>query len=361
MPTIANLPAAIAISPTDTLAIDQGSGTNSVTVATLLEGLQPAIISATGTLLGRISTGAGSPETVSLGSGLVMSSGTLTVGGSITGLLDGETVDQLQAASLANDTDSFAVDQGGAALVRQTFAALWSYVATKLPIALHRVAELTSDTVLDATSHNNAILVCSSSLTLSANFLNMGSGFSCQVINLSSGPVTMGQGITVGSGNPKLPPQTSARLVAISYSAGNIVFWDGLTSAATSASASGAGSTTSSSTGTTSGSTTSTTSTTSLAFVAAPSGSYSTSQASVGVNATLTPGTAASGVQFGISTSTAIAPSNWVSGSLVNTQSNGSTFWGAFLTMPATAGTYYCWVETIGGATTAVSAAFTVA
>lgn len=356
MPTIANLPAAVAVSPTDALAIDQGSGTNSVTVATLLEGLQPAIISATGTLLGRVSMGAGSPETVSLGSGLVMSSGTLTVGGSITGLLDGETVDQLQAASPANDTDSFAVDQGGAALVRQTFAALWSYVTAKLPMAPHRVAELTSDTVLDATSHNNTILVCSDSLTLSANFVNMGSGFSCQVINLSSGPVTMGQGITVGSGNTTLPPQASARLVAVSYSSGNVVFWDGLAGAGTSTSTSGTGT----STGTTSGSTTSA-STASLAFVAAPSGSYSTSQASVGVNATLTPGTAASGVQFGISASTATAPSSWVAGSLVNTQSNGATFWGAYLTMPATTGSYYCWVETIDGATTSVSAAFTVA
>ncbi len=45
---------------------------------------------------------------------------------------------------------------------------------------------------------------------------------------------------------------------------------------------------------------------------------------------------------------------------LVNTQSSGATFWGAYLTMPTIAGTYYCWVETGDGLTSAVSTGFTV-
>jgi hypothetical protein len=36
MPTIAKLPTAEALSPTDVVAIDQGNGTNGVTLATLL-------------------------------------------------------------------------------------------------------------------------------------------------------------------------------------------------------------------------------------------------------------------------------------------------------------------------------------
>jgi hypothetical protein len=46
---------------TDTLPIDQGNGTNAVTLATLLAGQQPAIVTPTGSLLGRVSTGAGGP------------------------------------------------------------------------------------------------------------------------------------------------------------------------------------------------------------------------------------------------------------------------------------------------------------
>ncbi len=234
MPTIANLPVAAALSSTDVMPIDQGNGTNGVTLATLFAGQQTAIMTPTGTLLGRVSLGSGGPETVSLGTGLVISGGTIAVGGSLSGLLDGETVDQLQAAAIPQDTDSFPVDQGGAALMRQTMAAVWSYIENKLPIAVQRVVELTTNTVLDATAHNDAVLVCSQPLTLSANFANMGSGFTCTVLNLSTGTVTMGTGITVGSGNTSLGPGLCAHLLAVTYSGGNVVFWPGTSSSSTS-------------------------------------------------------------------------------------------------------------------------------
>jgi hypothetical protein len=351
MPTIAKLPAAETLSPTDVVAIDQGNGTNGVTLATLLAGQQSAILTPTGTLLGRNSLGNGGPETVTLGSGLVLTSGTLSIGGSLDGLLDGETVNQLQAAAGAADTDSFAVDQGGSALVRQTLAALWTYLATKLPQAKRRVVELTTATVLDATAHNDAILVCSQPLTLTANFANMGSGFACDVVNLSTGDVTMGTGITVGSGDTALPTQGRAQILAFTYSGGNLVFWEG-PATATASSGSGSGG---------SGSVGSSGSSATLTFQSAPAGSYAAGQASVGVNATLDPGNAASGVQFGLSASATTGPTSWTAAALVNTQSNGDTFWGAYLTMPGTAGTYYCWGATVDGATTVVSAAFAVA
>jgi hypothetical protein len=190
--------------------------------------------------------------------------------------------------------------------------------------------------------------------------------------------VTMGTGITVGSGNTGLPTQMAARLVAVAYSGGNLVFWAGSQSSASPTSGgstvSSGGSTVSSggSTISSGGSTvssggssvtsggSSTAGGVTLAFVTAPSGSYTPGQASVGVNATLDPGTAASGVQFGFSTSASVAPTSWTAGTLVNTESNGATFWGAYLTMPATAGTYYCWAQAIGGAASVVSAAFVV-
>ena len=247
MPTIANLPVAGPLSVTDTIPIDQGDGTNAVTLGALFVGQQPAIVTPTGSLLGRVSPGAGGPETVNVGSGLVISSGTLSVG-SVNALLAGETVDQLQPAGVSADTDQVAVDQGGASLVRQTMAAIWSYIERKLPLATPRVVELTTNTVLDATAHNDAILVCSQPLTLSANFANMGSGFTCTVLNLSSGIVTMGTGITVGSGVTGLPAQMTALLVAVTYSAGNLVYWAGpqTTDSTTSGSTSSGGSSVSS-------------------------------------------------------------------------------------------------------------------
>jgi hypothetical protein len=373
MPTIAKLPAAQTLAPTDVMPIDQGNGTNGVTLAALFAGQQSAITAPTGTLLGRVSVGSGGPETVALGSGLIMTSGTIAVGGSLTGLLDGQTVDELQAAAVIHDTDSFPLDQGGTTLLRQTMAAVWTYIAAKLPIATRRVVELTTNTVLDATAHNGAILVCSQPITLSANFVNMGSGFACDVLNLSSGTVTMGTGITVGTGNTGLPVQMAAHLSAITYSGGNLVFWEGVstsgssttTSSGTTTVSSGGSTTSSGGSTVTSGGSTVTSggsaTTASFSFVSAPSGSYTAGQAGVGVNATLAPGSAASAVQFGISSSASTAPLSWTAGALVNTQSNGDTFWGAYVTMPSTAGSYYCWVESVDGTIFGVSAAFTVA
>jgi hypothetical protein len=335
-----------------------------------------------------------------------MSGGTISIGGSINALLSGETVDQLQAATVAADTDQLAVDQGGATLVRQTMAAIWSYIEAKLPIATQRVVELTTNTVLDATAHNDAILVCSQPLTLSANFANMGSGFACDVLNLSTGLVTMGTGITVGSGQPTLAARLAARLVAVTYSGGNLVFWAGSPAAASTTSGgstvssggstvssggstvssggstvSSGGSTVSSggSTVSSGGSTVSSGGSTvssggsgvtsggsstsggvTVAFVTAPSGSYARAQTGVAVNATLYPGTAATGLQFGFSTSVTAAPTTWTAAVLVNTQSSGATFWGTYLTMPSAAGTYYCWAQAVGGAASAVSAAVVV-
>jgi hypothetical protein len=383
MPTIANLPVAGPLSVTDTLPIDQGNGTNAVTRASLLAGQQPAIVTPTGSLIGRISTGAGGPETVTVGSGLVLTSGTISVG-SIGALLVGETVDQLQPAIIAADSDSFAVDQGGFSLVRQTMAAIWSYIENKLPIVTQRVVELTTNTVLDATAHNDAILVCSLPLTLSANFENMGSGFACEVLNLSGGAVTMGTGITVGSGVTSLPTQMAARLVAVTYSGGDLVFWAGTQTLASTTSGttssggssvssggssvssggssvtSGGSSVSSSGSSVTSGGSSTPSGSVTVTFVTAPSSSYTVSQANVAVNATLDPGTASTGLQFGFSISTTATPTIWTAGGLVNTESNGDTFWGAYVTMPSTAGTYYCWAQAIGTTTSAVSAAITV-
>ena len=110
----------------------------------------------------------------------------------------------------------------------QSFGAIWTYVQNKLPSVQQGVVELTANTVLDATEHNNRILVASAAITLTANFANMGAGFSCTLINLAPGVVTMGTGISSGSGSTTLPPGAATTLVGISYSGGSLVWWSGV-------------------------------------------------------------------------------------------------------------------------------------
>jgi hypothetical protein len=88
--------------------------------------------------------------------------------------------------------------------------------------------ELTSNTVLDSTEHNGRILIASAAITLSANFSNMGPGFACTLINLAPGSVTMGTGITSGSGGTTLPPGAATTLWGLSYSGGSLIWWTGV-------------------------------------------------------------------------------------------------------------------------------------
>jgi hypothetical protein len=143
-------------------------------------------------------------------------------------LIGGQTIDQLPAAGPVSDSDQLLVAQGGNALASQSFAAIWTYVGQKIPTMRAGVVELTTNTVLDATNHNQRVLVVSQPMVLSANFTNMGSGFSCRVINLSAGVVTMGAGIVSGTGSSVLPPGASAEIVGLTYSGGSIVWWNGI-------------------------------------------------------------------------------------------------------------------------------------
>ena len=81
MPTIPQLPAAGPITAADELPLSQDGVTRGATVGELLAGTQPAIITATGTLLGRTSVGSGGPEQVAVGTGLAVAGGTLAATG----------------------------------------------------------------------------------------------------------------------------------------------------------------------------------------------------------------------------------------------------------------------------------------
>ena len=317
MPTISQLPVATSLTPADELPISQEGVTHSVSIGTLLAGTQPAIIAETGSLLGRISLGAGSPEAVTIGAGLSLKSGTLmassfdvtslpqqstlsiddnavvdsggamtlmplsalrglfsagsnisidasgTISAVVTGsgssgsygigqlapvgtiassdlvaisqngtdhtisyanLLDGLTIDNAQPASPATDTDTLWVAQTSSTMLRQTFAAIWTWLVTKLPSYKRPVIEITSSTTLDGTIHNGRLLICSQQVTLTPVPLNMGSGFSCDVLNLSGTDVTLGSGILTSSGSGRLPSGQTAAISVATYSGGTVVF-----------------------------------------------------------------------------------------------------------------------------------------
>jgi hypothetical protein len=453
MPTIPQLPQTSSITAADEVPLSQSGITRATTVGTLLAGTQPAIMAPSGTLLGRVSLGAGGPEPITVGAGLTLANASLAAtaapitslptvstiaAGDLVGIsqggadhsinysnfLNGQTIDLAQPALAASDSDSFWVAQGSSVMLRQSFSALWNWIAAKLPAYKKPVVEIGTNTTLDGTVHNGRILICSAPVVLTPAFINMGSGFVCDVVNLSGGAVTLGSGIVTSTGGSVLPAGQAARLTGATYSAGNVIFAaiSGVTTLAPPGQVTGLaiGATTQTSialtwlapgggepssytvqyrlggtttwtiastsvtataftvtglaaataydfevfavnaAGTSAVSTALTASTsvpalvTSITWDLPPSGPYTNSTGSIGVNARINPSTAT--VQFGFSTSVTVPPTSWVAGTFVN-----SDLWAAYVPTPATAGSYYAWVEgTDGSAPTVYPTPFVV-
>lgn len=81
MPTITELPAAASVAPADEMLVSQNGTTRSVSVGGLLASTQPAILSPTGVLLGRVSLGPGGPEPIAVGLGLALGGSTVQANG----------------------------------------------------------------------------------------------------------------------------------------------------------------------------------------------------------------------------------------------------------------------------------------
>jgi hypothetical protein len=138
--------------------------------------------------------------------------------------LDGLTIDTAQSAQVASDGDSFWVAQTSNLMVRQTFTALWSWIATNLSLWKRTVVELSTNTTLNSAAHNNAILVCSSPITISALAGATGSGFFCDLINASSGTVAFSGNILTSNGSLDLAPSQCCTIQCVTYSGGTVVF-----------------------------------------------------------------------------------------------------------------------------------------
>ena len=77
MPTINQLAPATAASDTDQILVSQSGIVRKVTRAQLLSGFQPALAIPSGTLIGRVSSGIGMPQTITIGNNLSLSGSTL--------------------------------------------------------------------------------------------------------------------------------------------------------------------------------------------------------------------------------------------------------------------------------------------
>ncbi len=140
------------------------------------------------------------------------------------GLLDGVTIDQASPADPASDGDSFWVAQTNNVLVRQTLSAMWPWFLEKLRSWQRPIIELGANTTLSDALHNNAILICSAPISVTTILASIASGFSCDLINLSSGTVGFIGNIVTSNGANWLAPYQSAVIRCFSYSGGTMIF-----------------------------------------------------------------------------------------------------------------------------------------
>ncbi len=138
--------------------------------------------------------------------------------------LNAQTIDQLQAAGAAADTDTFMVGQGSNILARQGFAAIWGWLLGHLPTYKMPVLEITANTTLDGSVHNGRILIVSQPVTLNAVPATMGNGFTCFVLPVGAGSATFSAGTITTSGSNTIPAGVLAQAFALSYSGGSFVY-----------------------------------------------------------------------------------------------------------------------------------------
>lgn len=107
MPTIDQLAPATAASDADQLLVSQAGITRKISRAQVIAGLQPQLAVASGTLLGRSTSGNGGAEAITIGSNLNLSGGTLAATSSPFIL------SQLPAGTVPAATDLISISQGG--------------------------------------------------------------------------------------------------------------------------------------------------------------------------------------------------------------------------------------------------------
>lgn len=236
----ASFPAATSLTSDAALVISQ-QGNPMLLPVSMLRGLfsagQNVTISPSGTISAAV--GAGSSGGTGFGSAI----GALSVVGAVSAqdlvpvshagldcaisygnLINGVTIDQASIAMAVNDSDTMWVAQGTNMMASQTFTAIWAWIAGKLLTFKMPVVEVIASTNLEAAVHNGRLLICSQPVTLTPLVANMRNGFRCTILNVSSGNVVLGSGVTTSTGSSTLAPGQSAEVICASYSGGVITF-----------------------------------------------------------------------------------------------------------------------------------------
>ncbi len=107
MPTIDQLAAAIATTTDDEVPVSQNGVLRRATIAQITAGLQPTLALGSGQVLGRISAGSGTPESIAIGANLSLSNGTLSATASQFNVAN------LPAANSPSAVDLIAMAQAG--------------------------------------------------------------------------------------------------------------------------------------------------------------------------------------------------------------------------------------------------------
>src|ERR1700761_1137106 len=130
MPTIDQLAPATSASDSDEFMVSQGGVTRKITRAQVLNGVQPLLAVTAGALLGRSSTGVGSPEVITIGQNLLLQQGTLEASAPTF------SISSLPNGTVPSATDLIPIEQGGTA-VAVTFAEIVSGMssATNLDVS----------------------------------------------------------------------------------------------------------------------------------------------------------------------------------------------------------------------------------
>jgi hypothetical protein len=231
----ASLTAATILSPTDSAIIANGGTTARLLALSELRGLFSAgpnvaispngVISATGT--GGSANGVDTlPLATTAAAQDLIGISQSGIGHAIaySNLINGQTIDTAQPAAAASDGDTFWVAQGSNTMAAQTFSAVWPWIATKLLSVKTPTIEITTNTTLDGTVHNGRILVCSQPVTLTPLATNMGNGFHCEIVNLSSGAVSIAGSVISSIGTSTLAPGQAATLRCLTYAGGTVFY-----------------------------------------------------------------------------------------------------------------------------------------
>ena len=139
-------------------------------------------------------------------------------------LIDGITISEARAADPTTDTDTIWTGQADDVMVRQNFGEVWRWIVAKLPLFRQPCVELTSNTEIEGSLHNNTFLVCAAPVLLDGTPAGLGRGFKCEVINASAGIVLFSSNLHVQGGTAAILPGQCCTIQCVSVNGNLTVF-----------------------------------------------------------------------------------------------------------------------------------------